>query len=364
MKNRSLSKSRTIYLLYAIPLKTKTLYEGDPVFYKKQHFKKSVLSIAVLLTTSAANATDIVIFDGMLNPLAGVSGPGVRVLNNGNKVGSVLKRLFVSDDAYAADRNLRATHDFYLRNFNRNSFDGYGARIEATVRIGKLPIDLFGFQQNAAWNGKRFLFGDGSSMGIKNLTDALDVTAHEYTHAVVQYTSRLEYQGQSGALNEHFADLFGEMAQQEIAPSINKEKVFLIGESILSETLKQKASEKRGQPVVALRDMMVPSRGLTPQPGHMSQIKPEYGPGCSPSNSNDLCGVHELSGIPNRASALIVRELGWARTKAVFYNVMTLRLKSNSQFQDYARELMGECYRQLSPNECAVMNNSLKEVGL
>jgi Zn-dependent metalloprotease len=47
------------------------------------------------------------------------------------------------------------------------------------------------------------VFGDG-------FASADDVTAHELTHAVTQYSANLFYYMQSGALNESFSDIFGE----------------------------------------------------------------------------------------------------------------------------------------------------------
>ena len=41
------------------------------------------------------------------------------------------------------------------------------------------------------------------------MSGALDVVAHELTHAVTERTAGLEYQYQSGALNESISDTFG-----------------------------------------------------------------------------------------------------------------------------------------------------------
>ena len=40
------------------------------------------------------------------------------------------------------------------------------------------------------------------------------VIGHEMSHGVVQFSGGLDYQGQSGALNESFADVFGAMIRQ------------------------------------------------------------------------------------------------------------------------------------------------------
>lgn len=50
-------------------------------------------------------------------------------------------------------------------------------------------------------NRRQMMFGEGSAM-------PLDVTAHEVTHAITEMTAGLEYQGESGALNEAISDVF------------------------------------------------------------------------------------------------------------------------------------------------------------
>ncbi|MDG0816303.1 M4 family metallopeptidase [Bdellovibrio svalbardensis] len=321
-----------------------------------------LLAAGLIFVSISAKAGDVIIYDAGLNPLAGIGdNKGVRVLTNGQRVGAIWKRLFISDEAKRANENITLTRDFYKNTFGRDSFDGRGSNVEAVVRLGGNLIDLFGLKQNAAWDGKKFLFGGGESDGLKKFTGAVDVIAHEYTHAVVQFSSKLKYEGQSGALNEHLADFFGQMVQVRTGRGADD---FLIGETIISDDLKAAASNKRGYPVVALRDMLHPERGLSSQPAHMSQIPADLGQDCRPTMKNDNCGVHALSGIPNRATALIVQQLGWAKASPIFYVVMTERLTENSQFQDYAREVIGECLHQLSPMECSVINNSFKEVGL
>ena len=59
---------------------------------------------------------------------------------------------------------------------------------------------------NAWWNGSWVSFCPG--MG----TD--DIVAHEWGHAYTEYTHGLTYRNQSGALNEAYSDIFGELADQ------------------------------------------------------------------------------------------------------------------------------------------------------
>ncbi len=67
---------------------------------------------------------------------------------------------------------------------------------------------------NAFWNGVFMAYGDGN-VAFKPLAQALDVAAHEMTHGVIQHTVNLEYRGESGALNESFADVFAAMVDRD-----------------------------------------------------------------------------------------------------------------------------------------------------
>ena len=56
--------------------------------------------------------------------------------------------------------------------------------------------------ENAFWDGAQMVFGDGDGEIFGDFTASVDVTGHELTHGVTQYTANLAYEGQSGALNE------------------------------------------------------------------------------------------------------------------------------------------------------------------
>ena len=49
---------------------------------------------------------------------------------------------------------------------------------------------------------------------FNRFTRSLDVIGHELTHGVTEFESGLVYEDQSGALNEHFSDVFGSLVKQ------------------------------------------------------------------------------------------------------------------------------------------------------
>ena len=62
---------------------------------------------------------------------------------------------------------------------------------------------------NAFWNGTQMVYGDGDGVQSLALSGALDIVGHEMTHAVDEKTANLDYEFQSGALNESMSDAFG-----------------------------------------------------------------------------------------------------------------------------------------------------------
>ena len=94
------------------------------------------------------------------------------------------------------------TYKFYNDVFDRNSIDARGMRLDSSVHYGEE-------YNNAFWNGTQMVYGDGDGEIFDRFTKCLDVIGHELTHGVTQYEAALEYEGQAGALNESFSDVFG-----------------------------------------------------------------------------------------------------------------------------------------------------------
>ena len=76
------------------------------------------------------------------------------------------------------------------------------------------------------------VFGDGNEF-IYDFTASVDVIAHEISHALTDQICPLEYEGQSGALNEHLSDAFGVMVRQRVKNQTSDQADWLIGEDCL-----------------------------------------------------------------------------------------------------------------------------------
>ena len=87
----------------------------------------------------------------------------------------------------------------------RNSYDDAGALAHVNVHMtgGYCPVNAWWDSFNQTLN---FCDGDGDN---SNELCVLDVAAHEYGHAITDFTSGLTYQYESGALNESFSDIMG-----------------------------------------------------------------------------------------------------------------------------------------------------------
>lgn len=90
----------------------------------------------------------------------------------------------------------------YFKNFyNHLSYDNQNSPLHSYVHFDSNYV-------NAFWNGQEMTYGDGNGIASTPLT-SLDVVAHEITHGVTEHTANLIYQGEAGALNESFSDIFG-----------------------------------------------------------------------------------------------------------------------------------------------------------
>ena len=111
------------------------------------------------------------------------------------------------DEAYDG---LGATFDLFHQVYNRNSIDAAGMALDATVHYDVK-------YQNAFWDGRQMVFGDGDGELFNRFTVAIDIIGHELAHGVIEKEAGLVYLDKSGALNEHIADVFGSLVKQRIS---------------------------------------------------------------------------------------------------------------------------------------------------
>ncbi len=243
------------------------------------------------------------------------------------------------------------TFDFYWHTFGRNSIDGNGLPLNATVHYDQK-------MDNAFWDGQRMVFGDGDGTLFNRFTIALDVIGHELTHGVTEVEAQLIYAYQSGALNESLSDVFGSLVKQyKLGKQAASQADWLIGAGLFTPQVQGTALRSMQAPGTAFHD---PVLGKDPQPAHMNNYVHTF---------QDNGGVHINSGIPNRAFYLVAVGIGgFAGDKAgrIWYDALRdPRLRSNSGFRRFAR-LAYDHAGQLFPGgpEQHVVRDAWSQVGI
>jgi thermolysin len=119
--------------------------------------------------------------------------------------------LYDTDNVWTGDPSVVDAHtylgwiyDYYYLVHGRKGMNDANMQLVITVHLGVNYENAF-FSPNT----KRLYFGDGNPNSNFSFSAALDIVAHEFTHGVTDYTSKLIYSFESGALNEAFSDIMG-----------------------------------------------------------------------------------------------------------------------------------------------------------
>lgn len=204
--------------------------------------------------------------------------------------------------------------DYFKNVLNRNSIDNLGMDLILNVHFG---VDYM----NAFWDGDEMTFGDGDGTIFVSFAKSLDVVAHELAHGVTQFTANLDYYSQSGALNEHFSDVFGSVITQYAKGQTAREADWLIGDEIMGPKLYGEALRSMKEPGTAYANSLL---GKDPQPAHMN----DYYTGPA-----DNRGVHINSGIPNKAFYLAARDIETDKAALIWYTALQ-KLWATADFND------------------------------
>ncbi len=185
---------------------------------------------------------------------------------------------------------MEKTYDYYKNIHFRNSFDGQGA----TIKNYYNPPFMQGNNANNARAipqdipSESFMaYGSGDGQSMKPVV-GLDVEGHEFTHLVINNNGfrGLKYQGESGALNESFADIFGTCVEFYAKPPTTAN--WTIGEGMMvSEPYLRSMSNPKG-----LHQNMQPNT-------YKGSLWLNTNCGTPDKNLNDMCGVHRNSGVQN-----------------------------------------------------------------
>ena len=227
--------------------------------------------------------------------------------------GTIVKRSLFGWDkaAVSAHANTALAYDYFLNVLGRQSYDNAGAPIIISIKY-RPDTSPLGYA-NAFWDPtiNQMAFGDKGYFQA-----ALDIVAHEYAHAVINYiVGKGEValdSGEPGALNEAYADIFGLLIENKTG-----HERWLIAED-----------SDNG----VIRDLSNPKSIMTPYGPHRDRYSERY------MGQADDGGEHVNSTIFGHAAYLMMTDPAtadvsddtWAR---VFYHSLE-RLTSTSMFVD------------------------------
>ncbi|WP_428313175.1 M4 family metallopeptidase [Hydrocarboniphaga sp.] len=277
----------------------------------------------------------------------GLSIPLSPVLSEGSALAPTDIPLGVDDRTKASARSPRAptdnlylfaggTYALYKNMFGREGYDDGAVKATDGVQRQKSVYLVNDQCPNAYW--------DGDATNYCPAFDADDVVSHEWSHAYTEYTHGLIYQGQSGALNESYSDIFGETydlvneIEGPLGASLtegdyyeNRGSRWVVGED-LSEALA----------IILLRDMWDPDSFPAANPGKTS-------------SENYDCGeeVHTNSGVPNHGYAMLVdgkeynghtiTGIGMTKAAHIYFQAETHHQTPTTNFAQHADALELSC---------------------
>lgn len=243
--------------------------------------------------------------------------------------------------AVSAHSNAGIAYNYFSQTFGRNSINGRGGTVVSIVNVS--DEDGSGLD-NAFWSGSAMFYGNGGQ-SFEPLAKSLDVAGHEIAHGVIQNTANLRYQGESGAMNESFADVFGVLIDRDD---------YLLGEDVVNRNIFRSG---------ALRNVADPHNGG-------SRLGD---PGWQPDNVSeqfmgrqDNGGVHINSGITNRAFFLVANTIGRDRAEQIYYRALTTYLVNTSQFVDLRASLLQSAadIHGNNSNEVSIIGQAFDAVGI
>ncbi|MFJ8691944.1 M4 family metallopeptidase [Streptomyces roseolilacinus] len=227
----------------------------------------------------------------------------------------------------SAHVNAARVSRFYREELRRNGIDdasmGLVSTVNCTYSRRGTPRQEW---RNAMWWRRRMWYGQTSDGDrLVSLALHLDIVAHEITHGVIETSSGLVYQDESGALNESLADTMGVIIANWYEAADRHD----VG------TWSWHIGAGLGPGGSPLRDMRDPT--TTGDPAHMDQYV---------HTPHDNGGVHQNSNIHNKAVYHLLTStdpsgnplLGVDQWALLVYLAM-LRLLPLSGFQDMRKAL-------------------------
>ncbi|KAL9595983.1 MAG: hypothetical protein Q9219_006106 [cf. Caloplaca sp. 3 TL-2023] len=239
--------------------------------------------------------------------------------------------------------------EFFRNNYGWDSVDDKNHPIVGTVHFGEKLANAFWFAGH-----NQMMYGDGFEL-MTNFVGSYEVVGHELTHGIVQFSSGLIYEGMSGALSEHVADVMGTLLEQWVHNLPADQADWLLAQDVLLPDNPKVAMRSMKAPGTAYDD---PRIGKDTQPGHMQDYL---------FTPHDHGGVHANSGIPNHAFYLAATRFGgnaWEVPGRTWFAAMTTA-KPRETFWDFAGRTVAEAEKETShPTWAGIVEQAWIDVGI
>ena len=105
----------------------------------------------------------------------------------------------------------RKAYDFFLTTFNHRGYDGNNKKLNIYVNY-----DAPNKSDNAYWSPINSGIKIGSGSTKDTHYGVVDIVAHEFAHAVTDSMAKLNYEGESGAINEGISDIWAACVENNL----------------------------------------------------------------------------------------------------------------------------------------------------
>jgi len=242
-------------------------------------------------------------------------------------------------DSAVVDAHVYAgwTYDYYFKRFGRDGPNGNNGPVTSYVHFWRRTMGPSPLLNNAFYDptDNSVNYGDGDGRILDHFSGALEVVAHEITHAVSRFTNGLTNRNEPGALGEHFSDVMGTAVEFffEERGSGRQRADWVLGEDLFIH------GSFRAPTII--RSMENPRSVGDPDHYSVRFTGPQ-----------DAGGVHINAGIgnnafylfveggTNRTSGMRVNGIGFAnrdRAEKIFYRAFTRFLGPMSLYRDLRR---------------------------
>lgn len=202
--------------------------------------------------------------------------------------------------------------------------DYYESVFNNTDITNNVLINVLLYHNNSGYSNSNKLIIVGEYWG-KSFA-ATDIFSHELAHKLVIENANLEGNGESGALHESFADIFGVMAERYIRNKYNKSWNWTIGEDLGDNDYIRSFSNPK------------------------IYNQPDYYKGENWCFDVNTCDIHINSGVQNKWFYNLSQSIGVEKAELIAYTTLCGYLTPTSQYHDAlfasafaTKSLYGEC---------------------